>query len=252
MVTIKYLIFLSLLISSVYAETKKVYFYTTESNINDFKSLKINFDGYLKYFGKYNFQAFTKKDMFEKYLEDSDIIVILSSWHYKQIAKKYNLKPKLVAFKGEGTTSTKVLIGKKGLTYEGTVTTTFSNHYAQNLVDKLVKSNNLKLLAVPKEIDALMSVGFGMSKFALVSRDSFELLKEANVFLANKMKIYQESLPNFRMLVASSSEIQNQKLVEMFTSLHTKSEGQKILGMLGIDDIVVLSTNDLKQLGGVR
>lgn len=253
MAKIKYLILISLFISFVCAETKKIYFYTTETNINDFKSLKINFDEYLKYFGDYDFQAFNKRETFEKYIEDQNIIVILSSWHYKQIAKKYNLDAKLVALKKDTVTDTKIIVGKKGLSYDGTITTAFSKEYAKEMISDLTLDNSLNILNVPKEIDALMSVGFGMSKFALVSKESFELLKKANSFLTSTMQVYKESKPSFRMLIASKlKEKYHKELADIFTSMDQKIEGKKILDLLGVDRIVVLGNNDLKRLGGEK
>ena len=253
MIQLKHLILILLLFSSVFAEQKKVYFYTTETNINDFKSLQVSFDQYLQPFGNYNFQAFSNKEVFEEYLKDENIVVILSSWHYKQIAKKYNLQVQLVALKKESITDTKVLIGIKGSSYTGTLTTPFPHEYATSHINKLTLDNSLHILKVPKEIDALMSVGFGMSQFALVSKDSFELLKKANSFLASQMEIFGESTPTLRMLVASKIKKHNNKeFMEVFTTMDSRDEGKKVLDMLGIDKIVILTKNDLQKLGGVK
>ena len=230
MIRIKHFILILLLLSSVFAEEKRVYFYTTETNINDFKSLKINFDQYLKPFDDYNFQAFNNKEVFEGFLKDENIIVILSSWHYKQIAHKYNLQAKLVALKEESITDTKVLVGKKGSSYIGTVTTPFSHAFANAHINKFTLDNSLEILNVPKEIDALMSVGFGMSQFALVSKDSFELLKKTNSFLTSQMNVFSESSPTLRMLIASKIKKHNNKeLIEVFTTMNLKNDGKKYL-----------------------
>lgn len=253
MIQLKHLILILFLLNSVFAEEKKVYFYTTETNINDFKLLKVSFDKYLKHFGDYYFQAFNNKEVFEDFLKDENIVVILSSWHYKQIAKKYNLQAKLVALKKESITDTKVLVGKKGSSYVGTLTTPFPHEYATTHINRLTVDNSIGILNVPKEIDALMSVGFGMSQFALVSKESFELLKKANSFLATQMEIFSESTPTLRMLVAfKKKKRNNKKLIEIFTTMDSKDEGKKVLNMLGVDKIVVLTKNNLQKLGGVK
>jgi hypothetical protein len=237
----------------LHADTKKVYFYTAENNIKDFKLLKVSFEKYLEDFGDYTFQPFSEKKMFEKYLKDKSAILLLSSWHYKQISKKYNISAKLVALKKQSITDTKIIVGKKGLKYNGTITTAYSKDFAKETINKLTKNNNLNILNVPKEIDALMSVGFGMSKFALVSKDSFELLKDVNSFLAKQLKIYSESEPTFRMLVASKiKDKYNKKTLEVFTDMASKDKGKKVLEILGIDNIVVLSNNNLIQLGDIK
>lgn len=253
MIQLKHLILILLLLSSVFAEEKKVYFYTTETNINDFKSLKVSFDQYLQRFGDYNFQAFSNKEVFEEYLKDENIVVILSSWHYEQISKRYNLQAKLVALKNESITDTKVLVGKKGSSYVGTLTTSFPHEYATTHINKLSLDSSLNILNVPKEIDALMSVGFGMSQFALVSKESFELLKKANSFLATQMEIFSESTPTFRMLVALKKKKRNNKeIIEIFTTMDSQDEGKDVLNMLGVDKIVILTKNNLQKLGAVK
>jgi hypothetical protein len=255
MVKIKYLLFFILLLSnSIFADSKKIYFYTTEANVNDFKSLKVTFEQYLSKYGDYDFQPFNKKELFEQFLEKKDIIVILSSWHYKQIAQKYNLEAKLVALKRESVTDTKIIVGKKGLQFDGTITTTYSKDYSKKLIDTLIENNNLNIVNVPKEIDALMSVGFGLSKFALVSKDSFELLKNINGFLAEQMTIYKESKPNFRMLIASKLKNQySEECINLITSMNSNIYGKKVLNLLGIDNIVILTKNDYNQIiGGVK
>jgi hypothetical protein len=244
------IILVFLLSSSIFAQTNKIYFYTTENNIKDFKQLKINFDQYLKEFGEYTFQPFTNKEMFEGYIKDSNSIIMLSSWHYKQIAKKYNFQAKLVALKKQSITDTKVIVGKKGLSYDGTITTAYSKEYAKELINKITTSNNLNVLNVPKDIDALMSVGFGMSKFALISKESFDLIKNTNSYLANELEIYSESTPVYRMIVATSLKHKHdKKALEPFNKICSKEKGKQVLEILGIDDIVLLSQNDLKHLG---
>lgn len=253
MIYIRYFIIFFLFITHVWAEPKKVYFYTTESNISDFKSLKVSFDKYLKYFGKYEFQAFSKKETFEKYLKKDDVILILSSWHYQQIIEKHSLKAKLVALKKQSITDTKVLVGRIGSTYTGTVTSAYSRQYSKKLIDNFTKTDTLELLIVPKEIDALMSVGFGMNEFALVSRDSFELMKKVNTHLSEQLIVFNESSPTYRMLVASKlRDEHDKKLIDIFTTMNLKDEGKKILDILGIDDIVVLTRSDLEKLGGKK
>ncbi|EDZ62898.1 hypothetical protein SMGD1_1738 [Sulfurimonas gotlandica GD1] len=250
------LIFLILLfVNILFGDTLKVYFYTTEANINNYKSLKVSFDAYLRDHGDYEFQPFNDKKTFEKYLKDKNSIVILSSWHYKKIAKEYNLEAKLVAQKKDTFTDTKILVGQKNISLNGVVASAYDNEYANELLITLAnnKSNKLSILIVPKEIDALMSVGFGMSQFALVSKDSFKLLKEINPLLSKSLQIYHESEPKYRMLL-TCSEIDNQKneLVSVFQEMGFTESGKSILKMIGVDKLVVLSSNDLENLGGLK
>ncbi len=249
----KIIFFLLFIICSLIADIKKVYFYTTECNINNFKSLKIGFDTYLKGFGDYEFQAFSDKKTFEKYIQDKNAILILSSWHYSHIADKYHIKAVLVGQKRENITHTKVLIGKKDSSIKGIVTSAYDSEYTQELLGKLTDGKQLSTIKVPKEIDALMSVGFGMSQLALVSNDSFELLQRMNSFLAKDLVIYKESKPSYRILIASKNgQDQEKRLLNIFENMDMSKNGKKIINLLGIDKFTLLNNQDLDRIGGAK
>lgn len=241
--------FIIVFVNIALANTQKVYFYTSDNNINNYKTLKINFEKYLKQFGDYEFQAFSDKYTFEKYLEDENIIVMLSSWHYIDICNFHNIKAKFVAKKNDTIKDTKVLVAKKGQKFVGTVATSYNKEYTNKILSSL-NHKNINTLKVPKEIDALMSVGFGMSQFAIVSKDSFMSFSKLNPILAKDMELLGESTPSYRMLIASKEK--NKKVFDIFTKMKSNKDGKKILDLLGLDSLVPLSSIDLKSLGGVK
>ncbi|MDD2781439.1 MAG: hypothetical protein PHR02_07840 [Sulfuricurvum sp.] len=203
----KLLSLILLVVTTLCAENTKVYLYTPEINVNNFKSLKTSFDTYLSTYGEYEFQPFSDKETFEKHLKKRESIVILSSWHYREIGKKYNLEAMLVAKHKGSITDRKILVGKKNMILKGVVTSAYPKEYTNELLNTITQENAkaLSVLKVPKEIDALMSVGFGMSKFALVSKDTFEHLQIINPVLSKELKIYYESVPEYRMLLACNA-----------------------------------------------
>lgn len=237
----------------LFAEPYKVYYYTTDKNIDNFKNLKVKFDRYLSQYGAYKFQAFSDKEMFETFVKESDSIVMLSSLHYKQIAKEYNLNAICVAKNKKTITDTNVIIGKENTPLTGTVTTAFSEKYTNKLLRKTFGLHHLRLLKVPKEIDALMSVGYGMSQFASVSKGSYKLLQKTNKTLTKNMRIYSESDPSYRMLVAVNKEnIKDKDFIRIFTNMNKNKDGKNVLKLLGIDNIVKLNSNHLRSLRSVR
>ncbi|RLA69790.1 MAG: hypothetical protein DRG09_04940 [Epsilonproteobacteria bacterium] len=237
----------------LFAEPHKVYYYTTDKNIDNFKILKVNFDRYLTKYGDYEFQAFSDKEMFETFLKDNDTIVMLSSLHYKQISKKHNLNAVCVAQNKKSITDTNVIIGKKSAPLQGTLTTAFSKKYTKKLLRKTFGISHLTLLKVPKEIDALMSVGYGMSQFASVSKSSFKLLQKTNRPLTKDMRIYSESDPNYRMLVAvNNKNAKDKDFIRIFTNMNKSKNGKSILKILGIDNLVKLNNTHLRELRSVR
>lgn len=247
------ILFLILLFTHIlFSDNVKVYLYTPEINVNNFKSLKMSFDSYLSVYGNYELQPFSDKETFEKYLKKKNSIAILSSWHYYEIAKKYNLEAMLVAKKRGSTTDRKILVGQKNSVLKGIVTSAYDKEYTGELLSTITKNNakELSVLKVPKEIDALMSVGFGMSKFALVSKDSFSLLQTINPVLAKDLKIYYESEPEYRMLlVCNEIDKEESKLISVFKNMELTNNGKNILNSIGIDKLVVFNvenTGDLK------
>jgi len=244
-----YILLLSTLLFS--NETRMVYFYATDTNINNFKSLKISFDNYLHKMGDYEFQPFDKKETFEKNLTPQNMLVILSSWHYIQIANQYNLNAVLVASKDNNIKDTKILVGQKNMPINGVVTSAYDKDYTSKLLHQF--NTDLSVLIVPKELDALMSVGFGMSNFALVSKDSFNLLKEVNPTLANNLTIYNESKPTYRMMLAYHGEIsKNKKLIDIFENMGLKDDGKEVLNQIGIDKFILFPSQDLEQIRRAR
>lgn len=251
----KTLILILLFSTLLFSDGLKVYLYTPEININNFKSLKMSFDAYLGTYGDYEFQPFSDKKTFEKYLKEKNAVVILSSWHYREIAKAYNLKAMLVAQKEGSTTDKKILVGHKNIPLEGVVTSAYDKEYTNKLLLRITKNRSkaLSVLSVPKEIDALMSVGFGMSKFALVSQDSLTHLQNVNPVLSEDLCIYHESVPEYRMLLACA-EIDQEKmeLLSIFQEMGLSERGKNILNMIGIDELVLLNSKNQDNAGDAK
>ena len=58
-----------------------IFFYSSETNINNYKSLKFGFDNYLTQYGAYEFQPFDDRQLFDNHIKNSDkCILLLSSW----------------------------------------------------------------------------------------------------------------------------------------------------------------------------
>jgi len=239
-------------LTTLYAQSSKVCFYTLGNNIDDFKSLKIYFDKYLQKFGDYKFQAFSDKASFENYLKNNNdnTISIVSSSHYKDLFLQYKLKAKLIAKKNNRIKEIKVLIGKKGKTIQGIVSSAHTKKYTKKLLTSLKENKELSTLIVPKDIDALMSVGFGMSDFALVSKDSFTYLQEINGFLTKDLKIYKELDSRYRMLIAS--KMKDKEIKNIFQNMSKDTNGKNILNIFGVDGFTFLHLQDLNNLRGVE
>ena len=131
------------------------------------------------------------------------------------------------------------------------MTSAYDKEYTTELLANLTKNKSKKLsvLIVPKEIDALMSVGFGMSKFALVSKDSFVLLKQINPSLGEKLKIYNESTPKYRMVLALNKIDKNRdEIISIFKNMELNNSGKSVLDIIGVDKLIILPSSDIINL----
>lgn len=250
---LKFISIFFLLSVMLFATTQKVYFYTSTNTINDFKTLKVKFDRHLTRYGDYEFQAFSDKKSFESFLKNKNDIVLLSSSHYRQIAKKYELDALLVVKNKKSIQSRKVIVGRRNIPLGGIVATALSKKYTNKLLTNVFGKRHFTVLKTPKDIDALMAVGFGMSQFASVSKESFKLLQKTNPTLVKDMRIYSESDPDFKMLIAVNSTVDDkQKVVKMFSHMKQSKEGRSILKILDIDDIVQLNKTQLRTLRSIK
>ena len=245
------IIFLSIFfITTLFSDTTRVCMYTIENNIDDFKSLKVEFDKYLKKFGDYEFQAFSDKKTFETHVNKHGSIIILSSEHYKNLIKTNTFKAKLIAQKDNKVKDVKVLVGKKDRSVKGVITSAYSKKYTNKLLDSLIENEKQSILIVPKEIDALMSVGFGMSDFAVVSKDSFSNLQKINPFLTKDLVIYKELALSYRMLIATKDLYKINK--HIFEDMDKDDVGKYILDAIGIDKFIAIRSKDLINIGGTK
>jgi hypothetical protein len=95
-----------------------LFFYNPETNINDFRSLKKQFDRYLSAKGAFRFQPFKSQNTFEFFMKRrKNAVFLLSSWHYQSLVEqgRFNLKPILVGTVDGASTYTKVLTTKKNV-----------------------------------------------------------------------------------------------------------------------------------------
>jgi len=199
------------------ADKITVYFYSCEANINNFKSLKMEFDSYLSKHGLYAFQPFSDRDAFEKHIRGKeDCLLLLSSWHYRNIHKPYSLKSALVGVRNGKKCQKRLLVARgKTATIEsvktGHVASASSTQHTTSLLRAMLKEKyvpgTFRVLTVPKDIDALMSVGFGMSKSALTTTSSLEELSILNPVLQKKMKILAEGEESLLLILAVPERI---------------------------------------------
>jgi len=237
----------------------KIYFYSSETNINNFKSLKMEFDRYLSKFGPYEFQPFSARDVFEKQVKDKEnCLFILSSWHYRHIHKEYSLTPALTGVRNGKKYQRKILLADEKApdietTKPGLIASAGSLQYTTSVLKRMLKKyaeHAFRVLTVPKDIDALLAAGHGMAKLAFASRYAFDELKGINPRLCRKMKVLAEGEETLLLIVAlpQGFTANRKKMVDMIKNMPLTPDGKKRIRMLGLDGWQELDASDRSRL----
>jgi hypothetical protein len=232
-----------------------IYFYSSESTINNFKSLKMEFDRYLNNYGPYEFQPFSDRETFENQVKKrGQCILLLSSWHYNKIYKEYGLKAILVGTRNGKKYEERILVASDETVKVGSIASASSIQHTDSCLQTMLKDKSAvditSILTVPKDIDALMSVGFGMSKFALTTRNTLTELKMANPMLYQKLKILAEGEESLLLVVAIPEQFtQDVKgIVTIIQNMAADPDGKERLRMIEIDGWQALDPSDRLKL----
>jgi len=226
-----------------------VYFYSPETNINNWNSLKAEFDTYFSGRGPYRFQPFKKMSDFEEFVVGrKDGVLLVSSWHYLKLKDRTPLEPVLVGSAKGQTTQRWMLSAKKRMADVAAlkgkrIASAGSRDYTRTILrDMLAKegsglAKSLKILEVPKDIDALLSVGFGMAKGAVATENSHRKLQQINpkqYSLLRQLAVSEGTLlPVVAAPMGAGPELKG--LLKVLEEMGDRPEGVKCLKMIGLD-----------------
>lgn len=227
-----------------------IYFYNPETNIDNFATLKTAFDGYLSKQAEYQFQPFDNKENFEESLNKKGNIYLLSSWHLDILQQqKIPLQVALIgSFKGN-TTQRKILSAKheimdfsmlKNTTIAGAGSEAYIRNVLQQIDAKKYKelADNIKILAVPKDIDALMAVGFGMATAAISAESGLKRLETFNPNQYKQLHNLGYSEKSYLLVAATLGKPGKNELkaLEVLYNMSATEASQKNLNLLGLDE----------------
>ncbi|MDP1771291.1 MAG: hypothetical protein Q8L15_03340 [Methylobacter sp.] len=226
------------------------YFYNTETNINNFASLKMGFDIYLVNHGGYFLQPFDLRENFEAVIhEKKGDIYLLSSWHLKELQrKKVPLEIALVGTSKGNTTQRKVLSAKKDIVNFAMLKNTVvaaagSDEYVHSVLKQILGKEqeallkDIKILIVPKDIDAVMAVGFGMATAAISAESGLDKLAMMNPNQFKELHSLGFSEKDYLLIAATlkKPDQQETQLLEVLRKMSEEEAGEANLKMLGID-----------------
>ncbi len=174
----------------------------------------------------------------------------MSSWHFRQLKRKspVDMEAELVGVSKGKATYEKILTTKNVIVninlLKGKIVASSGNEdYTENVLKQMLGegksniANSVKILTVPKDIDALMAVGYGMADSALTTESSLAKLATINPkqygFLRPLAKSEEILLP---IVAAPKHYDDNIKLLlTIVENMETVLDGRKNLRMLGVD-----------------
>lgn len=235
---------------SAYSNVRPIiYFYNTETNINNFATLKMAFDIYLVNHGGYYFQPFDLRENFEAVIQKKGDIYLLSSWHLKALQqKKVPLEIALIGTSKGNTKQRKVLSAKKDIIDVAMLKNTVvagagSEEYIQSVLKQILGKEHeallkdIKILIVPKDIDAVMAVGFGMATAAISAESGLDKLAMMNPNQFRELHSLGFSEKDYLLIAATlkKPDQQEAQLLEVLRKMSETEEGEANLKLLGID-----------------
>ncbi len=251
-ISILFFAFLLILTSSglttCFAEPVTIYFYNPESSIDNFAMLKTNFDDYLLKQGSYQFQPFNNMEKFEEKLDKKNSIYLLSSWHFNTLQKKYPLKIALLGTYKDTIKQKKVLCAKKEIVdltmlktikvIAGAGSEAYSRSILQQILGTRYKEiDEIRILKVPKDIDALMAVGFGMAEAAISAEGTLKYLEDINPNQYKQLNYLGYSEANYLLVAATMDKPDKleSKLLDILYNMPADEKSQRDLLLLGLD-----------------
>lgn len=228
-----------------------IYFYNPEININRNSILKDNVDQYLRQHGAFVFQPVTDRHTFEGILARNERhLFMMSSWHFAQIhPNNPQLTARLVGQRNDSTYYHKLMVrGASALSHNSrdriVIAAAGNEEFSEILLSDIKSSHpNLlperyQFLLVPKDMDALMAVNFGMADAALCSEQSWAALAELYPAQHSKLQVLAQSDPLLHMQVITPSEMSaaEKTLFDAILQMSNSVQGRRTLRMLGLED----------------
>ena len=239
-----------------------IHFYSPETNINNFGTLKSEFDAFFAAAGGHKFQPYGDRAVFEKAMEgNGGGLFLLSSWHYPQLVKKAAWQPMLIGQLREKTTQRHVLCTKKEVAnlaaLKGAKVRAAGNKdFILTLLGELLGPEHRALIAgqkvleVPKDFDALMALSMGEAQAAVATESGLGTLAKTNAkqhaALVQLAKGPERLLP---VVVASAQpDAASQALLKVLAGMGADPEGQQRLRLLGLDGLVTITAAQRNEL----
>ncbi|MBF0180250.1 MAG: PhnD/SsuA/transferrin family substrate-binding protein [Magnetococcales bacterium] len=231
------------------APAGRILYFNPEISIDNFLVLEEKFNAFLAEKGKTRFTPASTIATFEKELSgkpDGAQLLLISSWYYKSLRDTTRLRPLLIGTRNGMTSQKKVLVVRKEEKDPGdgiNIASATSQEFASQLLDEMAARSKTPLpkrfgiLRVPKDLDALMSVAFGMADAALAAEHGWRHLRQINPTQFERLRMLAESreIPLPILAVNEARADRDAALADPLRAMNQSEKGETALRLLGLD-----------------
>jgi hypothetical protein len=226
----------------------KIYYYNPEINASRNLVLKETWDTYLGEQLQFTFQPVDRQGDFKRLLENEpSAAFIMSEWLFNtlQLEQDAFFSLAMQGLKDGQDTYLRILVGQTTMFDPKKARIASSGDKARSLkiladiypelsADQVAQ---LKILQVPKDIDALMALGYGLADVALTSQVSLMNMAKLNESRFQKLKIIKESKPLGQSILVFKSieKADKENLVRSLIDMPGSEQGRQAISMIGLD-----------------
>jgi hypothetical protein len=233
--------------------SKEFYYFNPDSPQSNLGRLKQEFEAYFsdKDFS-FSFQPFTHfVDFHRLNSKNRPSFILVPEWYYRKYGQELGLHPLLVPVRNGSTTYKKVLLVSQSaapassdyeiISFATTMGLNGESAVIKELVaEELVSLEQLNIINVPKDLDAILALVLGQVKMALVAQDNLQNISEINPRIIKTIKNLEKSItvpmPILCYLEGRVESSDVNKLIKTFREMTAEQPRNKIMEMLKIDD----------------
>lgn len=241
-------------ISSAESFSSEFYYFNPDSPQSNLGRLKQEFETYFSQNNfPFTFQPFTHFVDFHRFNnENRPAFILVPEWYYRKYGEALGLRPLLIPVRKGSTSYEKILLasqlGTVGESDYEIVTFAMTNMGPDGEIslikelenEGLVSSQQLNVINVPKDLDAILALVLGQVKMALVAQDNLQVISEVNPRITQRIKKLDRSIkvsmPVICYLEGRAETGVVRKLTESFQKMTSEQPRNKIMEMLQIDD----------------
>ena len=120
-----------------------------------------------------------------------------------------------------------------------TVSLGFSTANIDSILPRQITTQDIRIVSVSKDIDAIMALAFKQVEAAIVTETSYEKLKEINPDAVTNLKILQKLKPiAYPKVIVFSNTTKTTDYINMFEKMDLDNQASSLLRFLGITGFI--------------